>query len=198
MENIVFVKNYDAPIINIKEILRYLGVKECTPDFKEIIDSCIKETEEKLIYKVCYSILPVKVQEDYIDFGLSKVESNNLKRNLEGMGRAVIFAATIGIGFDRLIAKYSALSPSKALIFQAIGAERVESLCDAFNEEIVQEFIYTKPRFSPGYGDLPLEFQKDIFSLINPTKHIGIFLNDSLMMSPSKSVTAIIGIGDKK
>ena len=55
-------------------------------------------------------------------------------------------------------------------------------------------------RYSPGYGDLSLESQKQVFALLNPPKYIGVTLNDSLLMSPSKSVTGIIGIGgcDKK
>ena len=52
----------------------------------------------------------------------------------------------------------------------------------------------TKPRFSPGYGDFPLDFQRDIFATMSLAKNIGITLNNSLLMSPSKSVTAVIGI----
>ena len=50
-------------------------------------------------------------------------------------------------------------------------------------------------RYSPGFGDLSLENQKKVFALLNPQKYIGVTLNDSLLMSPSKSVTAIVGIG---
>ena len=52
-----------------------------------------------------------------------------------------------------------------------------------------------RPRFSPGYGDLPLELQKDVFRVLDCPRKIGLSLNESLLMSPSKSVTAIIGIG---
>ena len=84
-------------------------------------------------------------------------------------------------------------------MFQAIGAERIEALCDAFCDDISKEYnIAIKPRFSPGYGDLPLECQKDIFAVISPEKHIGLTLTDSMLMSPSKSVTAIVGLGGKE
>lgn len=55
----------------------------------------------------------------------------------------------------------------------------------------------TRPRFSPGYGDLPLALQRDIFHALDCARKIGLTLNDSLMMSPAKSVTAIIGITDR-
>ncbi|MBR5296236.1 MAG: Vitamin B12 dependent methionine synthase activation subunit, partial [Clostridia bacterium] len=99
----------------------------------------------------------------------------------------------IGIGLDRLIAKYSRISPSKAILFQGIGSERVEALCDTFCNTF-KEKSKTFPRFSPGYGDLSLEVQKDVFSLLNCSKNTGIFLNDNLLMTPTKSVTAFMGI----
>ena len=83
---------------------------------------------------------------------------------------------------------------------QAIGSERVESRCVAFEGEIKDELreargeISFRPRFSPGYGDLSLELQRDIFRLLDCQRQIGVTLGDSLLMSPSKSVTAIIGV----
>jgi cobalamin-dependent methionine synthase I len=113
----------------------------------------------------------------------------------------VVFASTIGIEIDRLIKKYTLLSPTKAVIFQALGAERIECLCDIFNGEINDIAVgsggTTKPRFSAGYGDLPLEFQREIFNALNPQKHLGLYFTESLVMTPSKSVTAIIGVQAK-
>ena len=57
---------------------------------------------------------------------------------------------------------------------------------------------FLKPRFSPGYGDLPLEMQRDIFRVLDCSRKIGLTLNESLLMSPSKSVTAIVGIGGEE
>jgi hypothetical protein len=80
-------------------------------------------------------------------------------------------------------------------MLQALGSERVEALCDEFCRLMaIESKRELRPRFSPGYGDLPLELQRDIFRLLEPSRRIGVVLNDSLLMSPSKSVTAIIGI----
>ena len=109
-----------------------------------------------------------------------------------------MFSATVGIEIDRFIRKYGRISPTKALFFQAIGSERVEALADKFNEEIREEArakgFTTHPRYSPGYGDLALDIQKEIFEVLDCTKQIGITLSESLLMSPSKSITAIIGL----
>ena len=56
--------------------------------------------------------------------------SADLARYLGGCRRVVLFAATVGVAPDRLIQRYSRVSPSKALVMQAVGAERVEALCD--------------------------------------------------------------------
>ena len=108
-----------------------------------------------------------------------------------------MFCATIGLDIDRLIAKYGVVSPAKALVFQAIGAERIESLCELFCEEMGAEYGNLKPRFSPGYGDLDLAFQSAIFGALECPKKIGVTLTDTLLMTPSKSVTAVMGISNK-
>ena len=190
----VYVKNYPAPDFNKKEILRYAGAKEDISEINALIDECIKELDGKLNYKVCYGEYPVKITGNEIDLSFASVNSKNLAKNLKNCKTYILFCATVGIAMDRLIAKYSVLSPTKALIFQALGAERIESLCDLFNKEIQEKYKHTRPRFSPGYGDLKVELQREIFAALNCSKNIGVTLNESLLMSPSKSVTAIIGV----
>lgn len=201
MNSTVLTKKYILPSFDTREILRYAGVSGSSPDFSELMQSCLDETDGKLLYRVCYREFGIKTDANIIDLGFAKTESDDLAKNLQGCESIVLFAATVGIELDRLIAKYSRISPSKALFFQAIGAERIECLCDTFNREIVELVSaagkVTKPRFSPGYGDLPLSLQKDIFRALDCPRKIGLTLNGSLLMSPSKSVTAIIGIGDK-
>lgn len=181
-----------------KEICRYLGAKEPDEELMKLIDECIKECEGVSKFSVLYTVSDLSINENEIGFDTFSVQSGGLSKNLEKCEKAVIFAATTGIGIDRLISKYSVVSPAKAVILQAIGAERIESLCDTFNEEMRLKYetegYSLRPRFSPGYGDLPLETQKDIFALLDCQKKLGLILNSNLLMSPSKSVTAFIGI----
>jgi cobalamin-dependent methionine synthase I len=125
------------------------------------------------------------------------VQSRALAKNLDSCGEIVLFAATVGLGIDRLCARYASVSPAKALFFDAIGSERVESLCDAFCKDLKDKERggFTRPRFSPGYGDMPLSVQKEIFRALSPERHIGASLRESLIVSPAKTVTAIVGIG---
>ena len=198
MADIIHISTYELSQIDKKEVMRYAGAKEPSDELNSLIDSCISEIETNLTYKVCHTELPIRITDSGIDLGFTTVTSKNLRKNLENCGSVVLFGATIGIAIDRLIARYNRISPSRALIVQAIGAERIEALCDRFNAEITETMRTlgksTRPRFSPGYGDLPLEFQREIFGILDCPRRIGLTLNDSMLMSPSKSVTAIIGI----
>ncbi|MCR5607959.1 MAG: Vitamin B12 dependent methionine synthase activation subunit [Lachnospiraceae bacterium] len=207
MENVIFVNRYENDDIlfslNRKEVLRYAGylgaLDKADDNLNDIVDEVINECKKTLTYKVCYrrmeyDLASADKETEFL------YKSKDLDRCLNGSKEVIIFAATIGIGIDRLIAKYQRLSPVKALFMQAYGAERVEKLCDVFCKEIKEkvagEGLYVTPRFSPGYGDMLLEAQKDVFRLLDCSRQIGVSLNQSLLMTPSKSVTAIFGLRD--
>lgn len=207
-----FLKIYDVnelpelARVNLSEVKRYAGlmgrnmkdVGETADSFDELIEECIREALPTLSYKVSFLRAPIVWEDGVPKLPFDSHGSHNLAQNLAGCHEVVLFAATVGIGMDRLIARYNRVSPVKALFMQALGAERIESLCDYFNKEIADEAasegLVTVPRYSPGYGDLPIEVQKVFVVLLDCSRRLGINLNDSLLMSPSKSVTAIIGI----
>ena len=90
---------------------------------------------------------------------------------------------------------------SRAVVMQAAAAAMIEEYCDqvcsALKEEYEARGEYLRPRFSPGYGDFPLECQPALLGALEAGKRIGIKLTDSLLMMPSKSVTAVMGISKK-
>ena len=195
----IYTETFPAPPVSRTEILRYAGAREATPELEALLEDVLSEVQDLLTYKLCWQTLPVRRTNEGLDLTFAKTGSQKLDRHLEGCSHIVLFAATVGIGLDRRIARYGRTSPAKALLLQAMGAERIEALCNAFSQKIktdtAPEGLQTTSRFSPGYGDLPLELQRDIFRTLNCAGKIGLTLNDSLIMSPSKSVTAIIGIG---
>ena len=194
--SVILTKAFSAPPIDRNEILRYAGVGSTNPQIENLIDECLALVSDKLTYKVCYGNFPLSFLGEEINLSFAKVRSERLGANLNGCRSFILFAATIGLEIDRMITLYGKISPAKGHMLQAIGAERIEALCNDFNQYITEEYGYTKPRFSPGYGDLPLELQKDFFRVLEPSRRIGLTLNESMLMTPSKSVTAIIGISD--
>lgn len=207
-ENTIFVKRYREenriPDIQEREIWRYAGylgnAGTVEAELKDVLQQVLKECTQ-FSYKVCYRRMEIG-WEGGMPVLPFECHSKDLTTNLQNCKEIILFAATVGLEIDRQIAKYQRISPAKALMMQAYGAERIESLCDLFCDDmeqlLQQEGLCTHPRYSPGYGDLPLEVQRDMFRLLDCNRQVGISLNESLLMTPSKSVTAIIGIQDRK
>lgn len=173
-----------------REVLRYAGGGRDTSALK-----LIEEVNKYPSSAVCYATVDLCIEGDVCRLGSLELCSSNLAKCLSGCCKAVIFCATVGFEYDRLIAASSKLSPAMALMISALGSERAEALCDAFCASLETELASKlTPRFSPGYGDLSLDVQKDIFALLEPTKRIGVGLSEHMIMTPTKSVTAIVGI----
>lgn len=203
--NTIFTRFYEGASLPFdkKEALRYFGCggNGAVPaGMDALFEECAREALAACVYRVCYAEFDMKIEGETVDLGFTKTISRSLCRNLEGCGKVIAFAATVGMGLDRLISRYSSLSPVRGYAFQAIGAERIETLCDAFNQEISREYaaigLYDRPRFSCGYGDFSIEAQPDFFRALDCTRKIGVTLGDSLLMTPSKSVTAVIGLSE--
>ncbi len=203
METVTLTRRLSPPPVSYEEVLRYACAKGAE-GWQERIDDCLMELTPLLRYEVCYRFFPIEERNGRLSLGFAETDSKAALRALSGCDGVLLLAATLGQGLDRLLSRYGRLSPARALLLQAIGAERVEALCDAFEaemtDEMAREGYLLRPRFSPGYGDLPLTLQRDIFIALRPEKHIGLTLNESLLMSPTKSVTAIVGVkkGNKK
>ena len=190
--------------ISRKEILRYLGYRGKPADeiVTNSIESCLAELLRVISPKCIYQIFPVTFGENHIvTIGSISIQSKNLSQHFNGCKEAAIFAATLGAQTDLLIQKYNKLDMSKAVILQACAATVIEAYCDEqqdfMKEEAGKQGLYLRPRFSPGYGDFPLTYQKDLLGVLNCQKRIGLTVMDSLILAPSKSVTAVIGLTEE-
>ena len=192
MVNVV-TKSFSLPEVDRAEAMRYAGIRNpslITEDFIQKFDEVISLLDGKISPRVCFCENNV--------YDCDFLGSLDIKKNLRDSETVILFAATVGFEIDRLIAKYEILSPSTALLIDAIGSERVEALCDEFCADMKEKKrvkgCSLRPRFSAGYGDLSIEYQKTLFALLDPPSRIGVTLNNSYLMTPRKSVTAIIGV----
>jgi len=177
--------------------LRYLGynpLAQTVDGLEEEIAFCEREILSAQRLKAVYKAFDLDIRGDEINLGFAKVNSKSLAKNLDGCKKVAVFACTIGAEVDRLIAKYQKISPTRSLIFQAFGSALAEQWADIVNGEIKAKFGATVTRFSCGYGDLPIEMQKDVFCALSVEKNLGITLSKSYFMTPTKSITAFVGI----
>lgn len=190
---------WEAPELpfNRQEILRYTGwpgghAEESVLPLEEILRAA-----SGIRCRAVWSLYPViRDGESILMPGFLRTDSRTLGRFLRECDEAVLFALTAGVEMDRIIARESVRSPLRGLLAHAAGAERTETACDALTEAVLAALPGREAvgRFSPGYGDLPLIVQRDVFRALPAGKLLGITLNDEAIMSPSKSVTAIIGL----
>lgn len=185
------------PEINKREVRRYLRADN-TAEINSLIDKCAELSLSVIEPRICYSVYDIKVDTTDVIADRFSFSSSDLCCCLKGCEKMVMFCATLGFGYDRLIRKYDVCDKATAVCLHALGAERVEALCDEFCRVISEESQMSScrftPRFSPGYGNLDISCQQIIFEKLNITKHLGVALNDAFLMSPSKTVTAVFGI----
>lgn len=193
MNTPVLIKTYPTLPADTALAARFAGVRDGS--FETALADCFAKVNalSSVAGKVCFRTFPLTFLPDTLDLGFARTSSKDLRRHLAGCSAVLVFAATAGSVWDRLIFRYERLSPSRALLFQSAGAAQTETLCDTFMRDMSEQYGTFTERFSPGYGDLALSFQRDLFAVLDPPRTIGVTLNESLLMSPTKSVTALAG-----
>jgi len=170
-------------------------------DTNALIKRALSLTEGKLENTVLSDRYSLIIKGNDLEFGSCVFHSRDLARRLEGCEEIILFAATSGFALDRMIEKYKRTEPAVAYALSMVGTEHTEALCNGFckrlEEEVREEALMPTMRYSPGYGDLPLSVQKDIFRQLDINKRIGVTLNESMLMTPVKTVTAIVGLKRK-
>lgn len=186
--------------INREEALRYMGYNK-NIDIDNIIpllDKCENKLLSIIKPRFIYKIVGIEKTDDSIKIKNSSIsfKSTDILNHLDGCDKAVMFAATLSGAVDRLISEYQVKDMTSAIITDCMASAAIEQVCD-LSEQIIKESIsdyYMTWRFSPGYGDLSIDYQKDFLSVTDATKKIGLTLSNSNILLPRKSVTAIIGL----
>lgn len=188
-----------------REALRYLGYGKNAADEKTLalIKDVFAELEQTAVPKSICRVFDLEQTEDGgILIGNLKIRSSSLSRDLKGCVKAILFGATLGAGTDRLIARASLKDMAEAVVIQACAAALLEEYCDQeqmkITEDMEKQGLYLRPRFSPGYGDFDIAYQEPVMRMLDCAKTIGLTMTDSFMLTPMKSVTAVIGAAPVK
>ncbi|CUX43435.1 vitamin B12 dependent-methionine synthase activation domain-containing protein [Clostridium sp. C105KSO13] len=188
-----------------KEAIRYLGYgKHAVDDHTlALISDSFLNLEAAAGRKSIYRIFDLKqTGDDKVLIETMEIHSKNLAKNLKGCNKIVLFGATLGIGADRLIRRASLTDMARTVVLQACAAAMLEEYCEECQSNIDRELrtqgLYLRPRFSPGYGDFDIHYQTQLMQMLDCAKLIGLTMTDSFMMSPTKSVTAVIGASAAK
>ncbi len=188
--------------IRIDEAKRYMGYTSVKADdsFDEVIAQLETEILQNATPKYTYKIFEIENNDHHNHLVTLKntkmvFKGRDISNHLKGCQRVVVMACTTGDAVDKLVRKYKVCDMAKAIACDCLGSALIEQICDEAQREICEKIHgYTTWRYSCGYGDFPLETQRDIVNVLNMQKIIGVTLSDSLLMTPVKSVTAVFGI----
>ncbi len=185
--------------IRRSEVLRYLGFGAMSPEesFLKRIDALENTLRQTMHPRFLYRLLPLTEDADgtpCID-GL-RLSGKDIHAHLHGCTQVILLAATLSAETDRLLARVQIQDMADALIADAIANAAIESVCDNAEQQIAAQLPekYLTWRFSPGYGDFPLEMQQQLLCLLDAPRKIGLTATDCAILIPKKSVTALIGI----
>ncbi len=189
-----------------EEILRYLGAKReaIVPDsLHRLLQDCIERTLSVLRPQGIYRRFQIRSTAEGIvirENGLI-LSGDSIQSHLADAQSVWLMAVTIGQGMDRLIRSSMLHAPEEGVIYDSCGAAAVEAAADALEaliwEQMDSEKLFLTPRFSPGYGDLPIELQRQFLTVLDAPRQIGLMTTESSHLTPSKSVTAILGVINK-
>lgn len=110
----------------------------------------------------------------------------------EECGDILLIAATLGAEMDARIRRESLMDMALGLAVNACAAVFLEEYLNAISLPLAAG-EYPTPRFSPGYGDLPLSLQTAFLARLG-ARRIGLFETEAHMLVPEKSVTALCGV----
>lgn len=190
--------------INREEAFRYMGYKggEIKPNVISITDECEKKLLENIQPRFVYKVFDIEHGQDKITVKNTSLllKGSDICSHLENCEKCILMCATLSAAADGIIRAYEFGEMEKAVIADCLASAAVEQVCNEA-ERIIQlqvgKFNYTW-RFSPGYGNFPLEIQKDFLDVLDAQKRIGVSVTDSLILIPRKSVTAVIGVSSKE
>lgn len=191
-----------------REVLRYLGypggyVKDGARISQMVWDT-YQEVKRFVVPRGIYGTFRLERLPDG-GFLLPEAGLSLFSRDLEALWQdseeVTILAATLGKSLDQLVSYLVGSGQyCKAVIADAIGSAAAEAAIEQVDsivrKEAEQRGKALTVRFSPGYGDVSLNLQRDLVALIGADE-IGIEVTEALILKPRKSVTALLGWIDR-
>lgn len=190
---------FTLTFVDSDEVLRYMG---CPP---QQADTSLRETVAQCTHTLLEAVRPrwthraFSITQEQGGVRLSSgllLPGQDIAAHLQGCSQVVVFCATLSAQVDRLIRQAESRDMLQALCLDCCATAAVEQLCDQIETHIHGEYpdCFFPFRFSPGYGDLPLSVQGPLLTLLDAPRTLGLCASSSHILTPRKSVTALVGV----
>lgn len=189
--------------INTEEVLRYLGCRPGMAPDKETMELIGRASAAVL---AAATVRAVSARFPLMgEYGLAEqgglLAGKDIFAHLRGCYAAMLMALTLGDGVDQALRAAQGQSTLYQTVMDCCASVAVEQACDLYEVELRRQCEtggeYLTGRFSPGYGDFPIEKQQSMQRLLDTRRRIGLGVTESSILIPRKSVTALLGISDR-
>ena len=185
----------------IGEALRYLGVtSDPEGETRGRLTALMEELRGRIVPRHVLRVMEIRRRGGELTLGEQVPLPGKMARDmLRECERAVLLVCTLGPAFEARARTAKTRSMTEAVLLDALGSAWVEAACDEAERELAARFpaLHLTDRFSPGYGDLPLNVQPDVLAATDAARRLGVQATESFLMIPQKTVTAVIGLSDK-
>ncbi len=185
-----------------KTVMRRLGSAKAdfSLELESELNGYLKTAQSLFSAKGRAGIFEIEhIKKDAVSLQGFFLESKLLSKLLLNSAKIYLMCATLA---KEDVAKISeAMSGGeglKAIVFDAYASECVDGALGVMMERKNAALLrtgqkLTKKRFSAGYGDLDISYQKKFYDLLD-MQTLGVSINDKYLLSPEKSVIAIAGV----
>lgn len=189
----------------LKDALRYIGMpmEHATTDLIHKVEITYELLERIAVPRATSQRLSLHLKGDEVIFENTSltIKSSDLAKLLKNSKECYIMAVTLGQEVDRQIGIRQRLDMLDAMVLDSCASVLIDKICDEHEQELMKnlnEGEFFTMRFSPGYGNVPLESQRPVLNILQTEKKIGLTLTKTNMLVPTKSITAIVGISNQK
>ncbi len=180
---------------DISQALRYMGV----PGEGDAAACALLERARQALYAAARPrAVSLRAERDAL---APYLRGNDIARHLEGCGACVLLACTLGAAADAVQRAANAADMAYAVALDALASVLAEQVADAaertLREEAARDGLFLTGRFSPGYGDYPIELQNELLRLMDAPRKIGLCATPTHLLTPRKSITAVLGLAER-
>ncbi|WP_291300468.1 vitamin B12 dependent methionine synthase [Desulfosporosinus sp. BICA1-9] len=187
------------------EIYRRIGMPDAdskrSQNFKPVIEQMRLKALGLVEARCIYDYVPVSVSGTGEILLANKYPVNAATSFFEGAHKVMIAIQTIGFRLEEESARlFEEGEMLDGMVLDGCGTvaldEALELLRDMVVKQVIARGLQTGYNLCPGGFQIPLEAQKTLFTLLDGGE-IGVTLGEAMLMSPVKSHTLVIPIGQK-
>lgn len=191
------------------ELIRHEKISHYGNSHKEMllrtaIESSIEKAKRLIRAKTSCVVKKVAVGERAGTMAVEGGITLNAGKTAKALSKShylAVFVVTIGPRLENCAVKLMKDGDSlEGYLLDKIGSIAAEEIAQSFEDFLRKDFskksLSVSMRYSPGYCGWPTEEQQKLNTIL-PFSNAGIKLNESCMMVPRKSISAVCGIGSE-